>query len=117
MMSRHAPPLTAESVQRASLAFQRVDDVHRRDGLSLGVLGVGDSVSDDVLEEDLEDAARLLVDQSRDTLHSASTSQTTNGRLRDALDVIAKNLAMTLRSSFAQSLTALSTTRHLYFTL
>ena len=56
--------------------------VEGSDGLALGVLGVGDRVADDVLEEDLEDAARLLVDETRDTLHTA----TPDGGLRDTLD-------------------------------
>ena len=41
--------LTSESVQGATLAFQSIDDVHGGDGLPLGVLGVGDGVTDDVL--------------------------------------------------------------------
>jgi len=41
----------AEAVEGAALALERVDDVERGDGLALGVLGVGDRVADDVLEE------------------------------------------------------------------
>ena len=41
----------AKAVERAALALERVDDVERGDGLALGVLGVGDRVADDVLEE------------------------------------------------------------------
>jgi hypothetical protein len=41
--------LTAESVQSTTLAFQRIDDVHGSDGLSLGVLRVRDGITDDVL--------------------------------------------------------------------
>lgn len=104
--------LTAETVQSSALSLQRVDDVHGRDRLALGVLSVSDRVTDDVLEEDLQDASRLFVDQSGDSLHSASTCQTTDGGLRDALDVIAKYLTMTLGASFAQSLTALASARH-----
>jgi hypothetical protein len=95
--------LTAESVQSATLALERVDDVHGGDGLALGVLRVRDRVADDVLEEDLEDAARLLVDQAGDALHSASTGQTTDGGLCDALDVVTKNLAMTFGAPLAQT--------------
>ena len=43
------------------MALERVDDVERRDGLSLGVLGVSDGVADDTLEEGLEDTAGLFV--------------------------------------------------------
>ena len=45
--------LTAESVEGTSLSFQGVDDVHGSDGLPLGMLGVGDSIMDKVLKEDL----------------------------------------------------------------
>jgi len=58
------------------------------------VLRVSDRVADDVLEEDLEHPAGLLVDQARDTLHTTTASQTTDGRLGDALDVVAEDLAV-----------------------
>ena len=41
--------LTAESVQSPALSLQSVDNVHGCDGLPLGVLSVGDSITDDVL--------------------------------------------------------------------
>ena len=44
------------------MALQGVDDVQRGDGLSLGVLSVGDGVTDDTLEEGLEDTSGLLID-------------------------------------------------------
>ena len=77
--------LTSETVQGAALTLESVDDVHGGDGLTLGVLGVGDSVTDDVLKEHLEHTAGLLVDQTGDTLDSATASQTTDGGLGDAL--------------------------------
>ena len=43
------------------------------------MLSVGDGVTDDVLQEDFEDTAGLLVDKTRDTLHTATTSETTDG--------------------------------------
>jgi hypothetical protein len=104
--------LTAEAVQSTTLTFQRVDDVHGCDGLSFRVLRVGDGISDDVLEEDLEHSACLFVDQTRDTLHATTTSKTTNGRLCDALDVITQNLSVTFRSTLSQTLATLSATRH-----
>ena len=42
--------LLAETVERLAGALEGVDDVERGDRLALGVLGVGDRVSDDVLE-------------------------------------------------------------------
>jgi len=104
--------LTAETVQSAALALEGVDDVHGCDGLSLGVFGVGDGVADDVLEEDLEHAASFLVDEAGDALDSAATSQTTNGRLGDALDVVAEHLAMAFGAPFAESFASFAASSH-----
>jgi hypothetical protein len=54
--------LTTETVQGAALSLECVDNIERRDGLALGVLGVGDGVTNDTLEEGLQDTASLLVD-------------------------------------------------------
>ena len=104
--------LAAKAVESTALTLQRVYDVHGRYRLAFGVLGVGDRVTDNVLEEHLEDAARLLVDQARDTLHTTTTGQATDRWLRDTLDVITKHLTMTLGASFAQTFTALASSRH-----
>ena len=78
----------AEAVQGAALALQGVHDVHSSHGLPAGVLSVGDRVTDYVLQEHLVDVAGLLVDESRDTLHTATASQAADRGLGDALDVI-----------------------------
>ena len=54
--------LTTETVQGAALTLQGVDDIQRGDSLALGVLGVGDGVTDDTLEEGLEYTTSLFVD-------------------------------------------------------
>lgn len=102
----------AETVQSAALPLERVHDVHGGDGLALGVLSVRHSVADDILEEHLEDATGLFVDESRDALDAASARKTTDRWLGDALDVVSQNLAVTLGSSLSQTLSALTTTRH-----
>ena len=104
--------LSAEAVEGLSLSLEGVDDVHGRDGLAAGVLGVGDGVTDDVLEEDLEDAAGLLVDETGDTLDTATTGETADGGLGDALDVVAKDLSVTLGAALSESLASLSSSRH-----
>ena len=73
--------LAAEAVEGAALALERVDDVHRGDGLPARVLRVGDRIADDVLKEDLEDDAGLLVDEARDALDATTACQTADGRL------------------------------------
>ena len=73
--------LAAEAVQRAALALERVHDVERRDRLAARVLSVRHRIADDVLEEDLEDAARLLVDEAADALDTATASEAADGGL------------------------------------
>ena len=89
---RRRPCLTAEAVEGAALALKSIDNVHRGDGLAARVLGVRDRVADHVLKEDLEDTARLLVDEPRDTLDATSASEAADRGLGDALDVVAKDL-------------------------
>ena len=95
--------LTTETVEGTALALEGVDDVERGDGLALGVLSVCDGVADNTLEEGLEDTAGLLVDHGRDTLDTTTTSETTDGGLGDALDVVAQDLAVTLRTALAEA--------------
>jgi len=86
--TRAASALTTETVQSLSLPLECVDDIHRCHCLASRMLSVGDGITNDVLEEDLEDTTRLFIDQTRDSLHTTTTSQTTDGRLSDALNVI-----------------------------
>ncbi len=104
--------LTAESVQSTALAFEGVDDVHGSHGLPLGMLGVCDSITDDVLKEHLQDTTGLLVDEAADTLDTTSAGKTTDGRLGDSLDVITKYLAVTLGTTLSQALASFTTSGH-----
>jgi hypothetical protein len=54
--------LTTETVEGTTLSLERVDNIERGDGLALGVLSVGDGVTDDTLEEGLENATGLFID-------------------------------------------------------
>jgi len=80
--------LTTESVQSAALTLEGIHNVHGSDSLALGVFGVGDGIPDHVLQEHLEHTSCLFIDETRDALHAASTSQTTDGGLGDSLDVV-----------------------------
>jgi hypothetical protein len=59
---RRSRCLTTETVEGTSLALEGVDNVEGGDGLALGVLGVGDGIANDALEEGLEHTASLFVD-------------------------------------------------------
>ena len=71
-----------------SLSLQGVDNIERSDSLALGVLSVGDSITNDTLEEGLEDTTGLFVDHGGDTLDTATACQTADGGLGDTLDVV-----------------------------
>ena len=65
------------------------------------MLGVGDCIPDDILEEDLQNPAGLLINEARDSLDASTTSQTPDGWLGDALDVIPEDLPVPLSTSLA----------------
>ena len=48
------------------------------------MLAVGDCVTDDVLEEDLEDATGLFVDEAADSLDTTSSGKTSDSGLGDS---------------------------------
>ena len=50
---RREKSLTSESIEGASLPLEGIDHIHGGDGFPLGVLSVGDGISDDILEENL----------------------------------------------------------------
>eukprot|EP00983_Pelagomonas_calceolata_P074989 1152802-Pelagomonas_calceolata.AAC.1 len=104
--------LASEAVQGAALALQRVHHVQRGHGLALGMLGVGHGVADDVLQEHLEHAARLLVDEAANSLHATTARQAADGGLGDALNVVAQDLAVALGAPLAESLASFATSRH-----
>ena len=104
--------LSTESVEGTSLPLEGIDDIHSGDSLPLGVFGVGDGITDDVLKEDLEDTTGLLVDQARDTLDTSTSRQTADGGLGDTLNVITQYFAMTLSASLSKSFSSFTTSGH-----
>ena len=104
--------LAAEAVQGSSLTLECVHDVERCDGLALGVLCVCYCIANNIFQEDFHDASCFFVNQSRDSLYSASASQAADCRLRDALDVVAKYFAMALSTSFSQAFASFAASRH-----
>ena len=107
-----ADNLSTETVKGLSLTLQGVDDIHGGDSLTAGVLSVGNRVTDDVLKEDLEDTTGLFVDETGDTLDTTTTSETADSGLGDTLDVIAKDLAVTLGASLSETFASFSSSGH-----
>uniref|UniRef100_V9IKG5 Uncharacterized protein n=1 Tax=Apis cerana TaxID=7461 RepID=V9IKG5_APICE len=93
--------LTTKTVKGSSLTLQSVNYIHGSYSLPLGMLSVSDSISDNIFQEYLQYTSCFFVDQSRNTLHTTTTSKTTNGWFGNTLDVITQNLSMTLCSSLS----------------
>ena len=98
--------LTTETVKGTALALEGIDNVERSDSLALGVFGVGDGITDDTLEEGLEHTTSLLVDHGRNTLDTATTSETTDSWLGDTLDVVTQDLSVALGSALSKTFAA-----------
>jgi hypothetical protein len=107
--------LTSESVEGTSLPLEGIDDIHSGDGLPLGVFGVGDGITDDILKEYFEDTTGLFINQARDTLDTTTSRQTADGGFGDTLNVITQHFAMTLSASLSKSFASFSSSGHVEF--
>ena len=101
-----------KAVQSATLPLEGVYHIHCSDGLPLGMLRVGDGISDHILEEHLQHAPSLLVDESGNTLHASSAGQTSDSRLGDALDIVPQDFPVPLSPTFSKALSALAFSSH-----
>ena len=104
--------LAPKTIEGTTLPFEGIDDIHGGDSLPLGMLGVGDGITDDILKEHFENTTGLLIDETRDTLDTTSASKTADGGLGDTLDVITQDFAMTLSATLSESFSSFSTSRH-----
>ena len=77
---------SSETIDGSSLSLESIDDVHGSDGLSSGVLSVGDGISDDSLEEALKDLSGVIIDEGRDSLDTSSSGKPADGGLGDAFN-------------------------------
>ena len=100
--------LSTETVKGTTLSLKSEHNVHSSYSLTTSVLSVGNSITDDIFKEDLQHSSSFFIDGSRNTLDSSTTSETTNGRLGDTLDVITKNFSVALGSRLSKSFASFS---------
>ena len=93
--------LASEAIKGAALSFEGVHHIERCDGLSASVLGVCDSVTDNILKEDFQYASGFLVDETGDTFYATSASKAADGRFRNALDVVSEDLSVPFGTALA----------------
>jgi hypothetical protein len=109
---------STEAVEGAALSLKSVDDVESGDGLSLGVLGVGNGVTDNVLEEGSEDVSGLFVDQRGDSLDTTTTSESADSRLGDSKDGLLQGfLSVSLGADLSVALANFASSSHCYLNL
>ena len=114
--------LSTETVEGTSRPLESVDDIEGGDSLSFGMFSVCDRITNDlekevskgqglagaknthVFQEDLENTTSLFVDETGDTLDTATASKTTDSRFGNALDVVTKDLAVTLGAALSETL-------------
>lgn len=105
------------------MSLEGVDNVHGGDSLSLGVLSVSDGISDDSLEESLEDISGVLVDVEGDSLDTSSSGKSSDGWLGDAFEQwsvglsgvsLGGDLSCALADSLSDSLSSLADSSHLF---
>merc|ERR1712198_80022 len=104
--------LSSETIEGPALPLQGVHHIHGSHSLPLGMLGVGHSITDDVLQENLENTPSLFIDETTNALDTTPSCKSPNCRLGDALDVIPQHLAMPLGSTLSQSLTSFASSSH-----
>ena len=93
--------LSAKTIEGLSLTLDGINDIHDSTSLMASMIGVSNRVVDDILEEDLEHTTCLLVNETGDTLVTDKVGKTVDGGLGDALDIVAKDLAMTIGVSLS----------------
>ena len=63
-----------------------------------------DCLNTHVFKENLENTTSLFVNETGNTLDTTTTSETANGGLGDTLNVVTKNLAVTLGTTLSETL-------------
>merc|ERR1719289_645042 len=104
--------LSSKAIQGPALPLQGIHHVHGSHSLPLGMFSVGHGVTDDILQENLENTPGLLVDEATDSLDTTPSSKSPDCRLGDTLDVIPQHLAMSLGTSLAQTLASFASSSH-----
>ena len=91
------------------MSLESIDDVESGDGLSLGVFGVGDRVSDNILEEASENKSGLVIDERADSLDTTSSGESSDGWLGHSHDGgLDRLLGHSLGSGLASDLSELT---------
>merc|ERR1712029_1268774 len=104
--------LSSEAIEGPALPLQGIHHVHGGHSLPLGMLGVSHGVTDNILQEDLENTLSLLINETTDPLNTTPSCKSPNCRLSNTLDVIPQHLAVSLGTPLAQTLATFASASH-----
>jgi hypothetical protein len=80
-----------------------VNKIKRSDGLTLGILGVGDGITDDTSEEGFKDATGFLVNRGRYALDTTAASKTADRGLCYTTNGITGGFTVTLCTKLSKT--------------
>ncbi|KAF1894647.1 hypothetical protein Lal_00027024 [Lupinus albus] len=106
--------LTTKTIEGPSLSLESINNIHSSNRLPPSMFSISNCITNHILQEDFENTSRLFINQTTDSFHTSSSRQSPNRRFCDSLNVVAQNLSMPLRATFAQTLSTFSTTRHVF---
>jgi len=104
--------LTSKTIQCTSLPFQSVDYVHRCNGLSFGVFGVRNSVPNNVFQKHFQHTTSFFVNQTRNSLHTATACQPPNSGFCYSLDIVSQNFPVPFGTTFTQTFSSFTSSSH-----
>merc|ERR1712203_164869 len=90
--------LSSKAIKGSALPLQGIHHIHGSHSLPLGMLSVGHGITDDILQENLENTPGFLIDETTDPFDTTPSCKSPDCRLGDALDVVPQNFAMPLGS-------------------
>jgi hypothetical protein len=102
----------AKVVEGAALALQSVYNIHGCHCLPMRVFRVDNSILHKVSDKNLKHSARFVIHQAGHAHHASSSSKPTDGRIADALNIIAQYETMTLSTALAEPFSSFTVSCH-----
>ena len=97
------------------MPLEGIDDIHSGDSFSSGVLSVGDSISDNLLEERSEDSSGVIIDERGDSLDTTSSAESSDSGSSDTINSGSSGLSgVSLATSFANTFHSFTFSDHFF---
>ena len=104
-----------KAIQCLPFSSQCIHNIHCSNSLAVGVFSICHRISNNVLQEHLQNTLHLIVHDPRDSLDPTPPSKAADGRLGNALNVVPQDTSMAFCPSFAKTFATFSPAWHVYF--